>query len=423
MLITRSENFKKQKYDEMKDCEDRMKECLDEMKKYSDLAQEASGEMLNAVEAYVAEMEKEYEGLEKERKLFQRAEQLNQYRSMSDSSFRSVVKMPGVNTPPAEETHSTDTVEYRKAFMRFVQRGDTAVLGMQQRADLVTNAESDASAAVPQTVVNEIIKRMKVYGEIWAKVRKTNVKGGVSFPVSTLRPTATWVGEGASDSKKLATKKISFSYYGLECKLAQTLVASVVTLEAFQALFVELAVEAIVQALEQAIVNGTGNEQPVGITKDSRVPSANSITMTAADFTWKGWKSKVFAKMKKAYRDGTFIMAQGTFDGNIDGMVDTNGQPVARVNYGIDGGEKYRFGGKEVLTTEEDILPTYDDAVAGEVFAVFLRLSDYCVNSNMQLKTVKWTDHDTNEVKNKAIVIVDGKLLDASGVLLIKKGA
>ena len=40
----------------------------------------------------------------------------------------------------------------------------------------------------------------------------------------------------------------------------------------------------------------------------------------------------------------------------------------------------------------------------------------------MQMTAVKWTDNDTNEVKNKCIMIVDGKLVDANGVLIIKKG-
>ena len=40
----------------------------------------------------------------------------------------------------------------------------------------------------------------------------------------------------------------------------------------------------------------------------------------------------------------------------------------------------------------------------------------------MQMTTVKWVDHDTNEVKNTCIMIVDGKLIDPNGVLIIKKG-
>ena len=116
-------------------------------------------------------------------------------------------------------------------------------------------------------------------------------------------------------------------------------------------------------------------------------------------------------------------MAQATFDGYIDGMVDANGQPIARVNYGITGEETYRFGGKEVITVEEDVLKAYETASASDVVAVFVNLNDYAINSNLQLQTYKWVDHSTNKVYNKAILIADGKLLDPNGVLLIKKGA
>ena len=116
-------------------------------------------------------------------------------------------------------------------------------------------------------------------------------------------------------------------------------------------------------------------------------------------------------------------MAQGTFDGYIDGMVDTTGQPIGRVNYGIAGEETYRFGGKEVLTVEDDVIADYDTASTGDVVAVFVNLDDYVINSNLEMQVVKWVDHDTNTVKNKAILICDGKLVDPNGVIIIKKGA
>jgi HK97 family phage major capsid protein len=91
------------------------------------------------------------------------------------------------------------------------------------------------------------------------------------------------------------------------------------------------------------------------------------------------------------------------------------------VTYGINGEENYRLFGKEVLTVEEDILPDFDTASKGDVFAVFVKLSDYVINSNLQMQTVKWDDHDTNQIKTKVIMIADGKLLDPNGVILIKK--
>lgn len=320
-----------------------------------------------------------------------------------------------------EKTDPHDTAEYRAAFMNYVCRNVPIPAEMREAA---TTAAADAGAVIPTTLMNEIIMKLDTYGNIYAKVRKLNVQGGVAIPIVSLKPEAKWVGENSSDAQKIEAKsKITFSYFGVECKIAQTLLVNVATIEAFQALFVPLAAEAIVKALEIAIMNGNGTTQPLGILKDSRVPATNVITITPSEFaSWEGWHKKVKAKMKKAYRNGDFIMNQSTFDGYIDGMVDKNGQPIGRTNYGINGEETYRFLGKTVETVEDDLIASWDDAKKGDVVAVFANLQDYAINSNMQMTAVKWTDNDTNEIKNKCIMIVDGKLVDANGVLIIKKG-
>lgn len=334
-------------------------------------------------------------------------------------------------TPAATETRSTedytDSLEYRTAFMEYVCRG-TAIpenIRANLRANAVTTT-SDVEVVIPNTLMNEIIKEMDTYGNIWAKVRKLSVKGGVEFPIADLHPTATWISETAvSEYQKLSMETtISFNYYGLECRIAQTLLASVVTLEAFQRQFVPLATEAIVRALEAGVFNGSGTGQMTGILTDSRVPTANVISMTEAEFSsWEAWHKKVKSKMKKAYRKGEFVMAQGSFDGYIDGMVDANGQPVARVNYGLNGEEIQRFAGKNVETVEEDILPEFSSAKTGDVVAVFIDFDNYAVNTNMQLSVVQWEDYETNQKKTRALIIADGKLLDPNGVLIIKKAA
>lgn len=316
---------------------------------------------------------------------------------------------------------SYDTNEYRTAFMNFVCRGEAVPAELR-----ATTATTDVSAVIPTTLLHEIVKEVKSYGNLFAAVRHLNVQGGVEIPVLSLKPSASWIGEttGSTAQKVQANSKITFSYYGLECKIAQTLLASVTTLEMFQQLFVPLATEAMAKALDIAIIGGTGNGQPTGVTVDTRVPAANKVTLTPEEFTsWAEWKKKVFGKMAKSYRNGKFYMAQGTFDGYIDGMVDKNGQPIGRVNYGIDGAENYRFGGKVVETVENDVIKSYDDAATGDVVGVFFNPSDYAINSNLELKAVKWIDNDTNEVKTKTVLVCDGKLVDANGVIIIKKGA
>lgn len=322
-----------------------------------------------------------------------------------------------------EETDPYDTLEYRKAFMEFACRN--VPIPAEIRENVVTTT-GDTGAVIPTTILKEIIQKLESYGNVYALVRKLNIQGGVAIPISDLKPVANWIGEDkASDDQKLSAKdSIVFSYYGIECKIAQSLLANVTTLDAFQQLFVPLATEAIVKGIEIAIFNGDGSGKPLGITKDERVPESNIITLSPEELKdWAAWHTKVKAKMKKAYRKGTFFMNQATFDGYIDGMTDKNGQPVGRTNYGINGEETYRFMGKDVETVEDECIAAFDDAAEGDVVAVFFKPTDYAVNSNMQLIVVKWTDHDNNKLKNKAIMICDGKLVDANGVLIIKKGA
>lgn len=411
----------------------RKKKEMAELQKRSDASQDlaevrAIGETLAALKAEIEEAEAQLAELEDDG---------DGADGGADDTQRSIVPanaelrnaqvvgsygMGVVQTQAQNEDDPHDTIAYRKAFMEYVCR-NTAIPA-ELRADATTTT-GDAGAVIPTTILKEIIQKLESYGNVYAMVRKLNIQGGVAIPISDLKPVANWIGEEAkSDDQKLSAKdSIVFSYFGIECKIAQTLLANVTTLDSFQQLFVPLATEAIVKGIEIAIFNGDGAGKPLGITKDTRVANANIITLSPEEFKdWAAWHTKVKGKMKKAYRKGTFFMNQATFDGYIDGMTDKNGQPVGRTNYGINGEETYRFMGKDVETVEDECIAAYDDAAEGDVVGVFFKPTDYAINSNMQLVVVKWTDHDNNKLKNKAIMIVDGKLVDANGVLIIKKG-
>lgn len=381
----------------------------------------ALGETLTALEAEIAEVKAMLAEVDEPAET---PTEENKNTEKGDERKMNILDTMETRTAEKKTADRFDTQEYRNAFMNFCKNGTP--IPTELRA---TTTTTDASAVIPTTLMHEIVKNLETYGHLYSAVRHLNVQGGVEIPVLSLKPTATWITANTSaseseDQKLLANTSVTFSYFGLECKIAQTLLANVTTIEAFQSLFVPLATEAIAKALDAAIIKGTGSGMLLGVTADTRVPAKNVITLTAEEFTsYSAWKKKVFGKMKKSYRDGTFYMAQGTFDGYIDGMVDSVGQPIGRVNYGIDGAENYRFCGKNVETVEDDVITSYDDASTGDVVAVFFKGTDYAINSNMEMKTVKWTDNETNEVKMKTILVCDGKLIDPNGVIIVKKGA
>ena len=385
---------------------------------------ETRGDQLTAEE--LAGYESEIQSLTEQRTQLENAAQRRQQllSSIAAGTQGVVLDVPGSQrgSQAAAPADPYGTMEYRQAFMDYCRTGAISPI---LRQDQVTTT-TDISAVVPTTILNEVIRKLGSYGQLYSRVRKTAVQGGMSVPILSIKPVATWITETTkSDRQKLqANSSVTFNYYGLECKVSQSLIATIVGLESFENTVTDLIVEAMVAKMEEGIVKGTGTGQMLGVTVDTRIPAANKVTITAANFgKWDAWKKQVFAKMPIAYKaKASFIMASGTWEGYIDGMVDQNGQPIGRVNYGITDGIQERFGGKEVIQVEDNIITPYDDAAAGDVVAIFMPLNDYCINSNMQLTMRRYFDEDKNEWVDKAILVADGKILDPNGVILVLKG-
>ncbi|MFZ5816295.1 MAG: phage major capsid protein [Bacillota bacterium] len=370
-------------------------------------------------EVDLTKIEEELRALEEEAKELRRRQEMAQNIHDGTSQARTVAATP-VETPEQRVVDKFDTTEYRKAFMDYVTRG---VKGdhLEFRADATTGT-GDIGAIIPTTILNRIVEKMEDVGRIWSRVTKTGVQAGVQIPISTAKPTATWVAAGtmSDKQKKTVSGYISFSYYKLQCRVAVELVAGTVALPLFEATIANNIAEAMVKAIEEAIISGSGAGQPLGIVNHTNIPAAQVVEVAAADFSkWKTWTG-LLGKVPRAYRSGVaLIMNDADWNTHIVGMVDANGQPVARVTFGLDGTMQERFLGREVIPVEE-LLPSIDTAVAGDVVAILVRLEDYMVNSNMAITYRRYFDENTDEWVSKATMIADGKLADPNGVVLIK---
>lgn len=308
------------------------------------------------------------------------------------------------------------SMEYRQAFMNYIQRNEKSDL-LEKRADAATTTTT-AATVIPTTVLNEIIRESKIQGNVLSKVRQLNVKGGVKIPTISAIPTATWIDETTvSDRKNLSTDSVTFSYYGLEVRIAQTLLSEYTSIDAFEAEFARLAVEAMVNAKEIAIFNGTGSGQPTGILKTAGVISVN---MKESEFDYTHFVS-VAGKLASGYAAGAeWYMNQETWD-KIAGLVDQSGQPVARVNFGL-GATERSFLGYPVTIVEADRLKGFTSATAGtDYFAVLGNLNYYALNSNGNLGVYKYRDEEKNQDVTKALEFVDGKVLQAKAFVIVKK--
>jgi HK97 family phage major capsid protein len=317
--------------------------------------------------------------------------------------------------------NALDSMEYRQAFMRYVQTGEW---NYQKRAD-ETLITSDVGKIIPNTIMDEFIKDLKVYGNLYNRVRMLNVKGGVEFPIEELVPTVTWITETTvSETQAVPEIKtsVSFGYHIVEARLAQSLLSQVVSLPYLETEMARLLAEAFVKEFDRIIISGTGSGQPLGILNDARVK--NKITLSSADMAdWTKWRTKFFAKIPLAYRgEGVMIMTAATWETYIMTMKDANDRPLYNETYDpVSGNTTCRFAGREVILVEPDILKDYDTAGSGEAWAIYLKPTDYAINTNMQIGFKRWFDDDKNKYFNKGLCIMDGKLLDVNSVYIFQK--
>lgn len=318
------------------------------------------------------------------------------------------------------------TLEYRKAFKDYVQRGTEIPVELRAGGDTGTTVASDIGAIIPETIMNEFIKDVsKVYGQVYSKVRKLNVKGGVKFPISKLKANFKWITETTvSDKQKAGDIKdfVEFSYNIGEIRVAQTLLSQVVSLDLFESEIVKIMVEAYVEAMDKGIIAGTGSGQLLGITKDSRV--TNVVEMTEAEFSdWSAWRKNLFAKIPLSKRgQGEFLFSSATVESYLLTMKDNNDRPIFREATELTMGNLAgSFFGRDVTLVEPDVIEDFGTADAGDVVGIYWVPNDYAINTNLAFGMKRYFDENTNEWINKGITIVDGKILDPSGCYIIKK--
>lgn len=325
------------------------------------------------------------------------------------------------------EESPLETMEYRRAFREFILRGTPVPMTEIRNGETITTQTT--APAIPLTIMNEVINTVRVsYSNLYAKVRKLSVPGGVEFPIGALKATFKWINEGeVSPRQKVdALGKISFGYHTAEIRLSQTFLSNLLTLSAFERELSTVIAEAYLEAMDYGIVNGSGNGTMTGILNDARV--TNVITMTAAQMNdWMEWRKRFFAKLPLKYRAGEFIFPLSTVETYLKTMHDSMNNPIFRqatglvVNDGDARDPNGSFFGRRISLVEPDIIPDFDTASAGDTIGIFWQPNQYAINENFGFTMRRYFDEETNEWVDKALTVVDGKVLNPVGYYLIKK--
>ncbi|KEZ85555.1 capsid protein [Clostridium sulfidigenes] len=312
----------------------------------------------------------------------------------------------------------TNSIEYRKAFMNYVVRKEAMPKEFSNAVG--PTKTSDVGVLIPETVLSKIVEKMEATGMILPLVTRTNIKGGVKVPTSSLKPVATWVAEGdTSDKQKKTVSYIDFGYFKLRCAVSNSLEVDTMALPIFEQTLINNVVEAMTKAIEKAIINGDGTNQPQGILTET-VAEGQNIDVAKAEKPKLEHLEGAEAALPLAYDNGTvWLMTKKTFMA-YSTIKDTNGQPVGKVNYGITGKPERILLGRTVILN--DYMDNYIAAPTEDIIPIALfNMKDYVLNTNLNMTIKNYEDNDTDDQITKAIMLVDGKVIDKNSLVTITK--
>lgn len=318
-------------------------------------------------------------------------------------------------------TPVADEMEKRLDFAKYVVNG---VPTPEMRANATTTT-GNVSAAIPQNLLNQIIEKIDNSGMILPLVTRTSYPVGQTILVDGVKPVASWVNEGAGSDRQAKTGAgtVVFSSHKLRCEIAFTQEVSVQTIAAFEALFVKQVSEAMVKAIESKIVSAdAGAASPVGIlynasNNDKKIAIAKLAT---GKLTYKTL-CDAEGLLPQEYEAGAkWFMSKKTFMSFVE-MTDNNGQPIARVNYGIGNKPERTLLGRDVVINP--YMADYSEAAATAdvVFAFLFDPSDYVLNTSYDLGIQRKIDWDTEDHLVKAVMSCDGKVVDRGSLVKLVK--
>lgn len=362
------------------------------------------------------------------------------------------------------EGRFTDTADYRRALAKHIMRqapmpAEYIARARQERAagdpiavafaDGYTNVTdptfpvygvsgSNALVPIPVSVSEQIVKVRKEYGLIHPKVNESHVQGGLVVPIADLTVDYHWINDKQVSPYQYdgVPETVSFTWHELEARFARTMLADALMRDDFKSLLADALAEGYGKAMDEAILNGNGTTQPLGLLKDPRFMDQTSgagtgkalvVEASADDLgDWAWWTKLLFnPAFNRLYRgDGEWLIGDSTFGTYVQTLKDEVNRPLVQLNI-ASGDNLPTIRGNAITTLPVSLLPDFDAASTGDVIAIFGNLKNYTLNfqPGMPLSTVSWTDHETNTNKTKVLTAVDGKLIDNNGWVVITKKA
>lgn len=393
------------------------------------------------IDAEITEVQEEISAIDEEERSLPTSDEYFNAKPPLGAELRTSNTVGSFKMAQADERSSNilESTEYRQAFRdlwvnkkpipaELLARARSYVnsLPEEQRAGTPINT-SNTAAVIPLTIMRQVINTVRTpFGNIYDRVRKTNVAGAVEYPIGEFEADFHWVTEGTvSPEQEIgAVGVVSFGYFEAELRIAQTFLSSLLSLDAFEAEISTVIARAYRKFMDNAIINGDGKGKITGL----EAGTTKTVTMTATQFNnWTQWEKRFFAELVPGYEDGIFVFARSTVVKYLKTMADANNRPIFYDATGLTVGDgdaavdKGYFYGREILMTVPTIVKDFDTASQGDTVGYFFQPDYYVLNENWGFTVDRYYNYERRKWITVATVVVDGKPLNPTGFIKIVK--
>lgn len=234
-----------------------------------------------------------------------------------------------------------ESEEYRSAFFKtLLDQKLTDVekrafeLGLEKRSDEY-NTSSNSSAVLPTKTLDEIIKKARTIGGLFAEARAFNIPTKISIPIGTPSTKAAWHTEADEvDSEKVTVAKVDFDGYEIMKVFSISEKARKMSINAFESYIVDELRACVMDLLGYALINGDGDGEGTGLesgitwvktsgSTQNEVEVAANTDLTYANIV------KVVSLLKRGYAAGAkWAMNNATLYNYFYSLTDDTGRPI-----------------------------------------------------------------------------------------------
>lgn len=207
---------------------------------------------------------------------------------------------------------------YREGYLKRLQGKDLTEM---------ENAAVSAQSVIPTQTMNKIIEKLEQIAILYNRITVTNFPNKLSIPVETATADASWVAMAtASTDSDDTTGAVTLGANKLIKTIEIEADVQAMSIDVFEAFIVNSLSKKMSKAIENAIINGTGSNQPTGLAKAGEITEVG--TYTKLGMTYKDLMKLIGTLPTSYHLSAAITLPRKLFFDDILGMTDTSGNPV-----------------------------------------------------------------------------------------------